>query len=61
MKILACDLCSVTARGETFEEWMQDLHPHYLESHVDVMNDPNIGKREMQQWMLNNRARFNAA
>ena len=40
---------------------MQDLHPHYLESHVDVMNDPNIGKREMQQWMLNNRARFNAA
>ncbi len=40
---------------------MQDLHPHYLEAHVDVMNDPNIGKREMQQWMIDNRARFNAA
>jgi len=61
MKILSCDLCEVTARGETFEEWMKDLHPHYLAAHIDVMNDPSIGDWEMKQWMFKNRDRFNAA
>jgi hypothetical protein len=60
MKTLKCDLCEVTAEGETFEEWMSALRPHYMEAHADVMNDPARGKEEMEQWMADNRARFDA-
>ena len=51
----------VTAEGETFEDWMTALRPHYMEAHADVMNDPNKGPAEMEQWMADNRARFDAA
>lgn len=37
MKTLKCDLCEVTAEGETFEEWMKALQPHYGEAHGDVI------------------------
>lgn len=66
MKTLKCDLCDVTVSGETFEEWMDALKPHYLQSHADVM----MGKvglsdeekmAEMNTWMAENRARFEAA
>jgi hypothetical protein len=55
MKTLKCDLCDATAQGETFEEWMAALRPHYSEAHADVM------KEEMAQWMADNKARFDAA
>ena len=61
MKTLKCDLCEVTAEGETFEDWMMALRPHYMEAHADVMNDPNKGPAEMEKWMADNRARFDAA
>lgn len=61
MKILTCDLCDVTAGGETFEAWMNALKPHYMEAHADVMNDPKNGKEEMMKWMEDNKARFDAA
>jgi len=61
MKKLKCDLCDVTAEGATFEDWMTALRPHYMEAHADVMNDPSRGKEEMEQWMAENRARFEAA
>ena len=35
MKTLKCDQCEVTAEGETFEEWMKALMPHYMEAHAD--------------------------
>ena len=60
MKTLACDLCDVTAQGNTFEEWMQALMPHYMEAHADVINDPKNGKEEQQKWMKENEERFNA-
>jgi hypothetical protein len=60
MKTLSCDLCEVTAEGETFEEWMMALRPHYAEAHADVMSDPNHGKEQMEQWMAENKARFDA-
>jgi predicted RNase H-like HicB family nuclease len=60
MKILKCDLCDYEGQGETFEEWMENLKPHYMEAHADVMNDPTKGKEEMQKWMGENRARFEA-
>lgn len=61
MKTLKCDLCDATASGETFEEWMQALMPHYKEAHADVMNDPTKTKEDGVRWMEENRARFNAA
>ena len=66
MKTLKCDLCEVTAEGETFEEWMQELHPHYMEAHSDVMKSHETmseeeSKNMMNKWMTDNRARFDAA
>ncbi|KND49584.1 MAG: hypothetical protein AB203_00685 [Parcubacteria bacterium C7867-008] len=58
MKTLKCDLCETTAKGETFEEWMEALQPHYMQAHPEVMNDPN---GDMNKWMAENRARFDAA
>ena len=37
MKTLKCDLCEHEAQGETFEEWMNVLKPHYGEMHADFM------------------------
>jgi hypothetical protein len=59
MKTLKCDLCEVTAEGETFAEWMKALQPHYTEAHADVMKQGNEGDRE--KWMAENKARFEAA
>lgn len=61
MKTLKCDLCEVTAEGETFEAWMEALKPHYAEAHADVMSDSSRGKEEMYKWMIENKARFEAA
>ena len=61
MKTLTCDLCDHEAQGETFEDWMKALMPHYMEAHADVMSDPKKGEAERQQWMTENRARFDAA
>jgi hypothetical protein len=61
MKTLSCDLCEVTVQGETFEEWMNALKPHYMEAHADFMQNPKNGKEEMGKWMADNKARFEAA
>jgi hypothetical protein len=61
MKTLKCDLCDATAEGDTFENWMQALMPHYMSAHAEVMNDPSKGEAEKMQWMADNEARFNAA
>ena len=61
MKILKCDLCEVTAKGETFEEWMEALKPHYFEVHPEVMKDSSKTKEDMERWMVENKARFEAA
>ena len=66
MKTLKCDLCEVTAEGETFENWMTALHPHYMTAHADVMKSKEglseeQMKEEMGKWMADNKARFDAA
>jgi predicted RNase H-like HicB family nuclease len=61
MKTLKCDLCEVTAQGETFEAWMQALQPHYMQAHADVMSDPSHTKEDMEKWMIENKMRFEAA
>lgn len=58
MKTLTCDLCEATANGETFEDWVQALMPHYMESHAEIMTDPTKTKADMEKWMVENRARF---
>jgi len=60
MKTVKCDLCEVTADGETFEEWMEALKPHYGEAHADVMNDSSKTEEDMKSWMAENKARFDA-
>lgn len=61
MKNLKCDLCDATAQGETFEEWMQHLMPHYKEAHADVMTDATKTEADKERWMVENKARFDAA
>ena len=61
MKTLKCDLCEVTADGETFDDWMQALRPHYVEAHADVKSDSGKTKEDMENWMAENRSRFEAA
>ena len=61
MKTLKCDLCEVTAEGETFEEWMKALQPHYFAAHSDVMKNSSHTKEDMEKWMAENKARFEAA
>lgn len=63
MKTLKCDLCDTTAQGETFEQWMQNLMPHYMQAHAEVMQGKaglttEEQKAEQQKWMVENRARF---
>jgi hypothetical protein len=60
MKTLTCDLCDATANGETFDEWMTALQPHYMKAHPEVMSDPSHGRTEMEKWMIENKARFDA-
>ena len=65
MKTLKCDLCDHEDQGETFEEWMNALKPHYALVHSDVMNSkkgtPEEMKVEMMNWMTENKARFDSA
>lgn len=61
MKTLKCDLCESVAGGETFEVWMQNLMPHYMEAHADVMNDPSKTKEDQVKWMTDNKVRFENA
>jgi predicted RNase H-like HicB family nuclease len=65
MKTLKCDLCEVTAEGETFEEWMKALMPHYMEVHADAMQKTHEMPKEdqekhRQKWMDENKVRFDA-
>ena len=59
MKTLKCDLCDIVAQGETFEEWMNALMPHYMQVHADVMKTST--KEDQAKWMEKNKARFEAA
>lgn len=59
-------MCEATAQGATFEEWMDDLKPHYAEAHADFMEkkgemSPEDQQKEMQKWMADNKVRFDAA
>ena len=61
MKTLKCDLCDHEVSGATFDEWMEALKPHYMAAHKDVMADSSKTKHDMENWMIENKARFDAA
>lgn len=66
MKTLKCDLCEVTAEGETFEDWMNALMPHYMAAHAEEMQKAGELSEEEQKahqgkWMAENKARFDSA
>jgi hypothetical protein len=58
---MKCDLCDATAQGETFDDWMAAQRPHYMEAHADAMSNSTHTKEDMQKWMAENKARFDAA
>lgn len=60
MKKLKCDikLCEFVAEGGTFEQWMKNLMPHYMEAHKDIMSDLNKTKEDQTKWMEVNKVRF---
>ncbi|TAJ13346.1 hypothetical protein EPO56_03210 [Patescibacteria group bacterium] len=61
MKTLKCDVCDVTAEGETFEGWMKALMPHYMEAHSEMMKSSSHSETDKEKWMIENRVRFDAA
>lgn len=61
MKKLKCDLCDFVEQGETFDDWMKNLMSHYMEVHMDVMNDASKTKEDQQKWMTENNLRFDKA
>ena len=61
MKTLSCDLCEHEVEADTFEAWMEALKPHYMAAHADVMQDSSKTKEDMEAWMVENKARFDAA
>jgi hypothetical protein len=65
MKTLKCDVCDHEVQGETFEDWMNALKPHYGAMHSEFMKQQSERsaeeqKVEMQKWDIENRARFDA-
>ncbi len=54
-------MCEVTAQGETFDEWMRALQPHYMEAHPEVMKESDHSEADAAKWMAENKARFEAA
>ena len=61
MKTLKCDLCDFAVGGSSFEEWMKNLMPHYMEAHSDVMSDTSRGATDKERWMSENKKRFEQA
>ena len=66
MKKVKCDLCDHTVEAETFDEWMQKLQPHYMEAHAEFMKEKanlpqDQQQAEMQNWMKENKERFEIA
>ncbi len=56
-------MCDHEAQGETFEEWMEALKPHYAQAHADYMMQKGEMSDEekmagMQKWMADNKKRF---
>lgn len=59
MKIITCIDCEEQFSGETQEEVMKNMHPHYMETHKDVMAGANEEKKK--EWFAELDRRWNEA
>ena len=56
---MKCPDCEELFTGNTAEEVMQNMHPHYTEAHKDIM--ATATKEKMAAWMKQFHADFEAA
>lgn len=62
MKSLKCDLCEISFEAKSFDSWLEQMKPHYMQNHQDFMQaNAKKGAEGMKAWMLENKARFDAA
>lgn len=62
MKAVTCDLCDKAFDAETFEDWLEQMKPHYMAEHADFMKaSKDKSKEEGMKWMEEARKRFNEA
>ncbi|MCA9354243.1 MAG: DUF1059 domain-containing protein [Candidatus Kaiserbacteria bacterium] len=59
MKTIACLDCSQQFSGETPEEVMQAMMPHYMVDHKEVMEGGNEEKKK--EWFAEFQRRWNVA
>ena len=59
MKTITCLDCEVQFSGETKEELMKNMMPHYMEAHKDVMETGNEEKKQV--WFAEFERRWNEA
>ena len=59
MKKITCVDCEEQFEGETKEDVMKAMHPHYMEAHKDVMADANEEKKKA--WFAELDKRWNEA
>ena len=59
MKTITCIDCEKQFSGETKEELMNNMHPHYGTDHQDVMAQANAEKQAV--WFAELDARWEAA
>jgi len=50
MRKVKCVDCEAFFEGNTREEVMKNMHPHYMDAHKDVMEKGNEEKRKI--WMM---------
>ena len=59
MKTITCIDCDKQFSGETKEEAMKAMHPHYMEDHKDVM--ANANEENKKEWFAELDRRWEAA
>lgn len=59
MKTITCLDCDRQFSGESKEEVMQNMMPHYMEAHKDVMEAGNEEKKK--EWFAEFQQRWEAA
>ena len=61
MKTLSCDMCDKEFSAATFEDWFEQMKPHYMSDHADIMaSNANKSKEDGMKWMADMKAKFDA-
>ncbi len=61
MKTLSCDMCDKEFSAATFEDWFEQMKPHPMTDHADIMaSNANKSKEDGMKWMADMKAKFDA-